>query len=185
MENGKISTFRIEITAEVVSDLRQRPKNTRWSYQMKGTNWEAGTDLDYLKDLVDYWRETYDWRKHETVLNQFARFKTEIDGIGIHFIYERGKGPNPFPLFLTHGYPDSFYRFAKIIPMLTDPESFGGRVEDADAPGGHTCLGTWIRYDPGVWWGNSTCHHPRRSRSSDPNVAEQESDRDRQLYPTQ
>jgi pimeloyl-ACP methyl ester carboxylesterase len=54
-----------------------------------------------------------------------------VDGVGIHFIHERGKGPRPFPLILTHGYPDSFYRFAKIIPMLTDPESFGGRAEDS------------------------------------------------------
>jgi pimeloyl-ACP methyl ester carboxylesterase len=54
-----------------------------------------------------------------------------VSDIGIHFIHERGKGPNPFPLILTHGYPDSFYRFAKIIPMLTDPASFGGSPEDA------------------------------------------------------
>jgi pimeloyl-ACP methyl ester carboxylesterase len=131
MKNGKINTFRIDVAAEVLSDLRQRLKNTRWSYQLEGTKWDAGTDLDYLKDLVGYWRETYDWRKHETALNQFSHFKTEVDEIGIHFIHERGKGPNPFPLILTHGYPDSFYRFAKIIPMLTDPASFGGRAEDA------------------------------------------------------
>jgi pimeloyl-ACP methyl ester carboxylesterase len=98
---------------------------------VEGTNWEAGTNLNYLKELVAYWRDTYDWRKHEAALNQFPHFKTEVDDIGIHFIHERGKGSNPFPLILTHGYPDSFYRFAKIIPILTDPESFGGRAEDA------------------------------------------------------
>lgn len=98
---------------------------------MEGTNWDAGTDLNYLKELATYWGDAYDWRKQETVLNQFAHFKTEVDGIGIHFIYEHGKGTNPFPLLLTHGYPDSFYRFAKIIPMLIDPESFGGRAEDS------------------------------------------------------
>jgi pimeloyl-ACP methyl ester carboxylesterase len=64
-------------------------------------------------------------------LNQFAHFKTEVDGVGIHFIHQRGKGPRPFPLILTHGYPDLFYRFAKVIPMLIDPESFGGRAEDS------------------------------------------------------
>jgi pimeloyl-ACP methyl ester carboxylesterase len=131
MRNGEIKTFRIEITPEVLSDLQQRLKNTRWSYQLEGTNWGAGTNLDYLKELVDYWQNTYDWRKQEAALNQFAHFKTEVDGIGIHFIHERGKGPNPFPIILTHGYPDSSYRFAKIIPMLTDPELFGGRAEDA------------------------------------------------------
>ena len=87
--------------------------------------------MDYLKELVDYWENIYDWPKHEAALNQFAHFKTELNDLGIHFIHERGKVPNPFPIILTHGYPDSFYRFAKIIPMLTDPESHGGHVEDA------------------------------------------------------
>jgi pimeloyl-ACP methyl ester carboxylesterase len=131
MRNDEIKAFRIEVASEVLSDLRQRLKNTRWSYQLEGTNWDAGTDLDYLKELVGYWQNTYDWRKQEAALNQFAHFKTEVDGIGIHFIHERGKGRNPFPIILTHGYPDSFYRFAKIIPRLTDPESFGGRAEDS------------------------------------------------------
>ena len=129
--SDKVSEFRIDIVPEVLNDLRRRLKSTRWSYQLAGTKWDAGTDLDYLKELVAYWQDTYDWRKHETALNQFAHFKAEVDGIGIHFIHERGKGPNPFPIILTHGYPDSFYRFAKIIPMLTDPESFGGQAVDA------------------------------------------------------
>ena len=129
--SDKVSEFRIDIVPEVLNDLRRRLKSTRWSYQMEGTKWDAGTDLEYLKELVAYWQDTYDWRKHETALNQFAHFKTDVDGIGLHFIHERGKGPNPFPIILTHGYPDSFYRFARIIPMLTDPESFGGQAEDA------------------------------------------------------
>lgn len=131
MKKDEIRPFRIEVAQEVLSDLRQRLKNTRWSYQLEGTNWDAGTDLDYLRELVDYWQNTYDWQKQEETLNRFAHFKTDLDDIGIHFIHERGKGPKPFPIILTHGYPDSFYRFAKIIPMLTDPESYGGRAEDA------------------------------------------------------
>jgi pimeloyl-ACP methyl ester carboxylesterase len=131
MKNGEISKFSIEVSPEVLSDLRRRLKNTRWSYQVEGINWDAGTDLHYLRELVNYWEGSYDWREQETALNRFAHFKTDVDGVGVHFIHERGKGPNPFPIVLTHGYPDSFYRFAKIIPMLTDPESFGGRAEDA------------------------------------------------------
>ena len=131
MRNGNVSPFRINVAPEVLSDLRQRLKNTRWSYQLEGSNWDAGTDLDYLKQLVDYWQDTYDWGKQEAALNHFAHFKTDVDGIGIHFIHERGNGPNPFPIILTHGYPDSFYRFVKLIPLLTDPTSFGGRAEDA------------------------------------------------------
>src|SRR5271165_579081 len=131
MKSDKIRQFTIDVASEVLSDLRQRLKKTRSSYQIAGTDWDAGTDGDYLKELVDYWQDTYDWRKHETALNKFTHFKTDVDDIDIHFINERGKGANPFPLILTHGYPDSFYRFAKIIPMLTDPESFGGRADDA------------------------------------------------------
>ncbi len=126
----KILPFKIKIPPGVLLDLRQRLKNTRWLNQAEDVSWEAGTDVNYLKKLVAYWLGTYDWRKHETAMNRFSHFKVEMDGIGIHFIHERGKGPNPFPLILTHGYPDSFHRFAKIIPMLTDPASFGGSAED-------------------------------------------------------
>jgi pimeloyl-ACP methyl ester carboxylesterase len=131
MKSGTIHPFTIEVPPGVLDDLRQRLTNTRWSYQIGGTNWDAGTNLDYLRGLVDYWRDSYDWRKREAELNQFKHFKTKVDDIAIHYIQERGKGPNPFPLILTHGYPDSFYRFAKIIPMLTDPAAHGGREEDA------------------------------------------------------
>jgi pimeloyl-ACP methyl ester carboxylesterase len=131
MQNDKITPFTINIASEILDDLRQRLRNTRWSYQRDDTHWDAGTDLDYLKELVAYWQDSYDWRKSETALNEFDHFKTEVDAVGIHFIHVRGKGPNPFPIILTHGYPDSFYRFAKIIPLLTDPASFGGRPEDA------------------------------------------------------
>jgi pimeloyl-ACP methyl ester carboxylesterase len=131
MTNDTIAAFLIDVAPDVLNDLKQRLKATRWSYQAEGAKWDAGTDLDYLAELVAYWQDGYDWRKHEAALNQFAHYKAVVDNIGIHFVYERGKGPNPFPLILTHGYPDSFYRFAKIIDMLTDPASFGERAEDA------------------------------------------------------
>ncbi len=129
--NHKIIPFQIKVPGRVLIDLQRRLKNTRWSCQADGTRWEAGTDLNYLKELVAYWRDDYDWRRHEAAINRFAHFKIELDGMGIHFIHERGKGPDTFPLILTHGYPDSFYRFAKIIPMLTNPASFGGSADDA------------------------------------------------------
>ena len=136
VKNDRIHPFRIEVAQEVLGDLRERLKNTRFSYQAEGANWALGTDIDYLKELVGYWQDTYDWRKHEAALNRFAHFKTDVDDIGIHFIHERGNGPNPFPIILTHGYPDSFYRFAKIIPMLTDPASFRRT--------GRRLLSTWL-----------------------------------------
>jgi pimeloyl-ACP methyl ester carboxylesterase len=123
--------FVINVVADVLTDLQERLRKTRWSYQIEGTSWNSGTDVAYLKELVDHWQNGYDWRKQERALNRFAHFKSDVDGFGIHFIHERGKGPNPFPLILTHGYPDSFLRFTKIIPMLTDPAAFGGRAEDA------------------------------------------------------
>lgn len=131
MANDGITPFSIDVAPEVLSDLRRRLENTRWSHQVEGTHWEAGADLHYLEELVAYWHDTYDWRQHEARINRLSHFRASIEGLGIHFIHERGKGPNPFPLILTHGYPDSFYRFAKLIPLLTDPASFGGRAEDA------------------------------------------------------
>jgi pimeloyl-ACP methyl ester carboxylesterase len=131
VETDKLNPFKISIAADVLEDLQLRLKRTRWSYQVEGTGWDSGTDVNYLKELVGYWLDGYDWAVHERALNRFAHFKTDVDGLGIHFIHERGKGPDPFPLILTHGYPDSFLRFTKIIPMLTDPAAFGGRAEDA------------------------------------------------------
>jgi len=127
---SSLNPFRIQVPGELLTDLGRRLERTRW-LDAEDSNWSAGTNLPYLKNLVAYWRETYNWEKQQAALNQLPHYKTEIDDIGIHFIHERGKGPNPFPLILTHGYPDSFLRFIKVIPMLTDPASFGGRAEDA------------------------------------------------------
>jgi len=127
---SSLNPFRIQVPGELLTDLGRRLERTRW-LDAEDSNWSAGTNLPYLKNLVAYWRETYNWEKQQAALNQLPHYKTEIDNIGIHFIHERGKGPNPFPLILTHGYPDSFLRFIKVIPMLTDPASFGGRAEDA------------------------------------------------------
>jgi pimeloyl-ACP methyl ester carboxylesterase len=118
--------FTINIDQPVLDDLKQRLQQTRWTDEPANAGWSYGTNPAYLRELVDYWLHTYDWRKQEAALNQFPQFKTTIDGIGIHFIYVRGKGPSPKPIILTHGWPDSFYRFYKVIPMLTDPASFGG-----------------------------------------------------------
>lgn len=131
MTNTGPFPFQIQVPADILTDLRRRLEHTRWLTDVDNSNWNAGTNLAYLKELVAYWRETYDWEKQESALNQLSHYKTDVDGIGIHFIHERGKGPDPFPIILTHGYPDSFLRFVKLIPMLTDPASFGGRAEDA------------------------------------------------------
>ena len=99
--------------------------------RLDGAGWDYGTNLTYLKALVDYWQHHFDWQAQEATLNHFAQFRAQIDGFGVHFIHERGKGPNPLPIIITHGWPDSFYRMHKIIPRLSDPASFGGDPFDS------------------------------------------------------
>jgi hypothetical protein len=129
LSESAIEPYAVDVPESILSDLYKRLENTRWS-QSPDLGWDGGTDASYLREFCDYWREGYNWRNAEEKLNQLAHFRTELDGTNIHFVYERGKGPEPFPLILTHGYPDSFYRFVKLIPHLTDPAAFGGSAED-------------------------------------------------------
>jgi pimeloyl-ACP methyl ester carboxylesterase len=121
-----IQPFTIAVPQATLDDLRERLARTRWTDEVEGSGWAYGISLEYMKKLVDHWQHTYDWRKHEAALNAFAQFRADVDGVGIHFIHERGKGPNPTPLLLIHGFPDSFYRYHKVIDRLTDPAKYGG-----------------------------------------------------------
>ncbi|RKH83389.1 epoxide hydrolase, partial [Corallococcus praedator] len=89
--------FQINIPQSTLDDLRARLANTRWPDEVADTDWELGTNRTYIKKLVDYWQDQFDWRKQEAMLNQFAHFRTKIEGFGLHFIHERGKGDNPLP----------------------------------------------------------------------------------------
>src|ERR1700685_191651 len=126
MAENKITPFKVQVSDEVLKDLRERLERTRFPDEVPDTGWEDGTNLAYLKQLVEYWRTSYDWRAHEAEINRFAQYRTEIDGLGIHYIHEPGRGPNPKPLLLSHGWPGSIYEFMRIIPMLTDPAAHGG-----------------------------------------------------------
>jgi pimeloyl-ACP methyl ester carboxylesterase len=121
-----IQPWTIAVKQATLDDLGERLARTRWIDAAQDDNWIYGIDLGYMRELVDYWQHGYDWRTHEAALNRFAHFKVEVDGVGIHFIHERGKGPNPTPLLLLHGFPDSFYRYHKVIERLTDPARYGG-----------------------------------------------------------
>jgi epoxide hydrolase len=121
-----VQPFTIAIPQATLDDLRDRLARARWIDADADDGWTYGIDMDYLRELTDYWRQGYDWRKHEAALNHFAQFRADVDGVGIHFIHERGKGPNPTPLLLIHGFPDSFYRYHKVIDRLTDPAKYGG-----------------------------------------------------------
>ncbi len=102
-----------------LTDLRERLQRTRWPDDPDGEPWLHGTDGAYLRELVQYWIHHFDWRAQERELHRFAHFRAEVDSFGIHFIHERGRGPNPLPLVITHGWPSSFVEMRKIIPLLT------------------------------------------------------------------
>ncbi|RYE91304.1 MAG: epoxide hydrolase [Cytophagaceae bacterium] len=123
--------FHISIPQPVLDDLHYRLAHTRWPDEITDSGWDYGTNREYLKQLTDYWQNSYDWRAQEAKLNQFPHFKAEAAGLNLHFIKLEGKGPNPLPLLLVHGWPDSFFRMLKILPLLTDPAAHGGRAEDA------------------------------------------------------
>jgi pimeloyl-ACP methyl ester carboxylesterase len=126
-----IVPFKIQVPDETLRDLKARLARTRFPDEIPGTGWDYGTDLAYLKSLVAYWRDRFDWRAQERKLNEFDQYKTTIDGIEIHFIHQRSKVPNAFPLAVTHGWPGSIVEFTKVIGPLTDPVKYGGRAEDA------------------------------------------------------
>ena len=127
----KVRPFTIAVENSVLDDLRQRLADTRWPDEIPNTGWDYGSNLTYIKELVDYWRTDFDWRAQEAKLNAFNHFKSEVDGLDIHFIHEKGKGPNPIPLIITHGWPSCFFEMTKIIPLLADPASYGGDAADS------------------------------------------------------
>ena len=123
--------FKLHVSDDVLADLKTRLTRVRWPDEVPDNHWKYGADLPYLKSLVEYWRDGYDWRKQEAKLNAFKQYKVKLAGIDVHFIREEGKGPKPMPLLISHGWPGSVHEFHKIIPMLTDPARFGGDPADA------------------------------------------------------
>jgi pimeloyl-ACP methyl ester carboxylesterase len=123
--------FHIHVSDQVLSDLRQRLVRTRFPDEIPGSNWDYGTNLQYLKELVAYWRDKFDWRAAERRLNQLDQYTTRIDGLTVHFVHQRSKTPNAFPIVMTHGWPGSFFEFSKVIGPLTDPVAHGARAADA------------------------------------------------------
>src|SRR6266536_2108915 len=116
-----IQLFTITIPQADLDDLRDRLARTRWPDELSGVGWSRGVPLDYLKELAEYWRTTYDWRTHEARLNEYPQFTTEIDGQTIHFLHVRSPEPDALPLIITHGWPSSIVEFMNILGPLTDP----------------------------------------------------------------
>src|SRR5215831_4405008 len=126
-----VQPFTIKVPDAILDDLYRRLEATRWPGEIPGSDWDYGSNLSYVQELVAYWRTRFDWRAQEQRLNAFQHYKATVDGLGIHFIHAKGQGPNPMPLIITHGWPGSFFEMYKIIPLLTDPGHHGGDPADA------------------------------------------------------
>jgi len=126
-----IKPYQVEISEETLQKIYIKVKNYSWHEMPDDGGWNYGTNLDYMKEFSKYWIEKFNWRKTEEKINKFKNFKTNIDGIDIHFIHEKGSGTNSKPLLLSHGWPGSIVEFLDIIDQLAHPEKFGGKEEDA------------------------------------------------------
>jgi pimeloyl-ACP methyl ester carboxylesterase len=139
---GNVEQFQSRTTPAELEDLRARLRATRFSDAPAGSGWSLGTDVDYLRELVAYWADGFDWPAREAELNALPRFRVTVRGLGIHLVHAHAAGTGPaLPLILTHGWPDSFWRYTKVIPLLTDPGAHGADPADAfdvvvpDVPG--------------------------------------------------
>jgi pimeloyl-ACP methyl ester carboxylesterase len=133
----EIEPFTVSTDSRALEDLRTRLRATRWPDAPEDAGWSLGIDVDYLRELVDYWADGFDWPMQEARLNQLRQLRVTVGGLGIHLAHVRGvmgSGPEvaaPLPLILCHGWPDSFWRYTKVIPLLTDPGAHGADPADA------------------------------------------------------
>jgi len=123
--------FKIQVPDAAIRDLKHRLSESRFADELDSAGWDYGTNAAYLKSLIAYWRDKYDWRAQERRLNQFDQFKTTIDGVDIHFIHQRSRNPAAVPLLLLNGWPSSIVEYEKVIGPLTDPVGHGGNPGDA------------------------------------------------------
>jgi hypothetical protein len=126
-----VTPFKIQVPQEALDDLKLRLASTRWPERETVRDWSQGVPLQKAQPLIAYWRDKYDWHRFEARLNAFPQYRTQIDGLGIHFIHVRSPHRNALPIILTHGWPGSVVEFMEIIGPLSDPTGYGGREEDA------------------------------------------------------
>ena len=130
-DEAAVTPFRIDVPEAVLADLQARLAATRFPDELEDADWDYGVSLPYLRELVGYWRDEFDWRAQERRLNALDQFRTTIDGLGIHFIHQRSPHAEALPLLLLNGWPGSIDEYAKVIGPLTDPVRFGGSASDA------------------------------------------------------
>jgi pimeloyl-ACP methyl ester carboxylesterase len=145
----KPTPFTLRIPDADIADLRDRLARSRFPDQAPGEPWAYGTDLAYLRGLVEYWCDHFDWRAQEAALNAFPQFRVPLDGIDLHYLHVPGVGPDPMPLLLLHGWPGSVFEFLEIIPRLTDPARFGGDARDAFTVVAPSLPGYGLSFRPG------------------------------------
>jgi len=126
-----VQPFTIQVADDVLADLRRRIAAARWPDEVADAGWDYGTSPDYLRALLDAWAGDFDWRARERELNGLDHYQVEIEGLPIHFVHRRGRGPSPLPIVLTHGWPSSFLESRKLLPLLADPAASGGNPADA------------------------------------------------------
>ena len=126
-----IRPFQIEVPVETLELIRRQVASYAWHEMPDDGGWAYGANLAYMKELCAYWLDEFDWRVQEAAINRFAHFIAPVDGIDLHFMHEKGSGPAPMPLIISHGWPGSIVEFLKIIEPLAHPERFGGSSEDA------------------------------------------------------
>lgn len=126
-----LEPFEIHVAQDMLDDLKRRIRDTRWPPRVEGAGWNYGFEQDYLRALAQSWAEDFDWRAVEAEINGFAQFRAVVDGVPIHFIRQPGRGPNPIPLILTHGWPWTFWDMKKVIGPLADPAAHDGDPADA------------------------------------------------------
>ena len=131
MGGNVIKPFVLAIPQAELDELKARLARTRWPERETVEDWSQGAPLGRVKALCEYWRQNYDWRRCERQLNAAGQFKTEIDGLELHFLHARSPHPNALPLLMTHGWPGSVVEFLKVIGPLTDPVAHGGSAQDA------------------------------------------------------
>lgn len=131
MTTTAVRPFTLRTPDAVLDDLRERLRRTRFPGEVQDSGWDYGTNLTYQKELIAYWLDGFNWRKAEADLNAMPQFTATVDGQELHFVHARGKGPNPFPLIFSHGWPGSYWEVSKIIGPLTDPAAHGGDPADA------------------------------------------------------
>ncbi|WP_173088653.1 epoxide hydrolase [Devosia sp. 1635] len=126
-----VTPFKVDVPESSISDLRARLARTRFPDKETVADWSQGVPLIKARELVEYWASGYDWRRFERKINALPQFRTNIDGLGIHFLHVRSKHASALPMVMTHGWPGSFIEFLKVIDPLTNPTAHGGRAEDA------------------------------------------------------